>query len=235
MSMARGQMSDARAPRPGRPRLGRRGFRAPGGALLGLVLLGVALLSGSGAKADELIQIPTADRVSGPELEYIHRASGHDEGYATLFAPVGTAYELMARYYNNFHGSHNVEVGGMFQLLPDGVVTPGIALGLWDISDSSPLGRRAFFVLTKSLKQGQFFVPRPIRRLQLTLGAGSGRFGGILAGARADLPAHFSLVTEYDARHLNVGLWYNPARAISLKGELQNGSAFVGAEARARF
>ena len=201
----------------------------------GLVALALSLVSAAGAQADQLIQIPTADRASGPEVEYLHRVSGADEGYGTLFAPVGTAYELMARYYNNLDRSHNVEVGGMFQLLPDGVVTPGIALGLWDISDSGPWGRRAFFVFTKSLKQGQFFVPKPIQRVQFTLGTGTGRFSGVLAGARVDLPAHVSLISEYDARRLNVGLWYSPARAITLKGELQNGNPYLGGELRARF
>jgi hypothetical protein len=201
--------------------------------LLGVLLCSV--LAATGARADQLIQIPTADRASGPELEYLHRVSGADEGYGTLFAPVGTAYELMARYYNNLDHSHNIEVGGMFQLLPDGVVTPGIALGLWDVTDSTPWGRRAFFVITKSLKQGQFLIPKPIQRVQFTFGAGTGRFGGVLAGARVDLPVHVSLVSEYDARRLNVGLWYTPARAVSLKAELQNGNPYVGGELRARF
>src|SRR3712207_7305021 len=53
---------------------------------------------------------------------------------------------------------------------------------------------RAFLVVSKSLEQGQLGIPRPIERVQLTLGTGTGRFSGILAAARVDLPAHFSLI-----------------------------------------
>ncbi|HEU4752622.1 MAG TPA: hypothetical protein VFU47_05890 [Armatimonadota bacterium] len=196
---------------------------------------GLALLLASAAGADQLIQIPTADLAPTPKLEYMHRVDGQDEGYATALSRFGKAYELMARYYNNEDGRNRIEGGGMFQLLPDGVVTPGVALGMWDITNSSPWGRRAFLVFTKSLEPGQLFVRGPLQRVQLTVGAGTGRFGGLLGGLRVDLPAHFSLVTEYDSRRLNAGLWFSPAEQITLKAELQNGNPYLGGAVKLRF
>src|SRR5690348_5301809 len=104
------------------------------------------------ARADQLIQIPTADRAPGPTFEYLQRVDGQEEGYGTVLVPAGRAYELMFRYYNDLDGSHNIEGGGEFQLLPGGIITPAVALGIWDITNSSPWERRAFLVITHSLR-----------------------------------------------------------------------------------
>lgn len=207
-------------------------FTIPTCPLIALVLTAACAPA---ARADQLIHIPTADRVEAPTVEYLQRLDGEHEGYGTLLVPVGLAYELMVRYYNNEDGEHSAEGGALFQLLPDGVITPGVAVGLWDISNSSPWGRRAFFVITKGLRQGQFGIPKPIERVQLTFGTGTGRFSGIFAGTRIDLPARFSLVAEFDARRLNTGLWWSPVRPLTLKGELHNGNPYAGGEFRLRF
>lgn len=200
-------------------------------ACLALVLLA----GGSAARADQLIRIPTADIVPGVKAEYMRRVDGKKEGYGTVLVPAGLAYELAFRYYDNEDGEHRLEGGGMFQLLPDGVITPGVAVGLWDVTNSSPAGRRGFLVVTKALREGQFFVPRGIKRVQVTLGTGTGRFSGLLAGLRVDLPARFSLVAEYDARRFNAGLWFTPVRPLTLKAELQNGNPYLGGDLTLRF
>ncbi|MBM3459830.1 MAG: hypothetical protein FJX77_15020, partial [Armatimonadetes bacterium] len=102
-----------------------------------LGLLGLLACSlPSAAPADQLIQIPTADRVSLPAASYRHRVDGKGEGYGTLLSPAPLpGLELMLRYYNGEDRQHRIEGGGQFQLLPDGVVTPGIAVGMWDITN----------------------------------------------------------------------------------------------------
>lgn len=189
----------------------------------------------SAAHADQLIQTPTADLAPGLQGEYLQRVSGRAEGYGTLLVPTGTAYELMFRYYNDLDRSHNIEGGGQFQLLPDGVITPGIALGIWDVTNSGPWHRRAFLVVTKSLRPGQLSIPKPLQRIQLNFGTGTGRLSGIFGSLRLDLPAHFSLVTEYDTRRLNVGVWFTPIRPLVVKAEMQNGIPYLGGELRSRF
>lgn len=188
----------------------------------------VLLLAAGSSSADQLIRIPTADLVPGPKAEYMRRVDGEKEGYATLLVPAGLAYEFAFRYYDNEDRSHNLEGGGQFQLLPDGVITPGVSVGIWDVTNSSRWGRRAFFVVTKSLRPGQFFVRKPIERLQITLGGGTGRLGGVFGGLRVDLPARFSLVAEYDSRRLNTGIWFTPVKPLTLKAELQNGNPYLG-------
>ena len=187
------------------------------------------------AAADQLIHIPTADLVTGVKGEYKQRLKGNDEGYGTLLVPAGRAYELMFRYYNNEDHEHNLEGGAQFQLLPDGIITPGLAVGMWDVTNSSRWGRRAFIAVSKSLRPGQLFVRRPLERVQLNFGTGTGRFSGIMAGARLDFPGRISLVGEFDSRRLNAGIWFAPIKPLTLKGELQNGNPYFGGEFRARF
>jgi hypothetical protein len=187
------------------------------------------------ARADQLIQIPTADIVPGATGEYLQRTEGNDAGYATVFLPAGKQYEVMFRWYNDYAGEQRVEGGGQFQLLPDGVVTPGLAVGMWDITNSSPKGRRAFLMLTKHLDRGDFSLPRFLPPMQLNFGVGTGKFSGPLAGIKINLPAHLDLVAEYDARRLNAGLWYSPMKHLTLKAELQNGELFFGGSLRSRF
>lgn len=197
-----------------------------------VALAGCLLAPIAAAHADELIHIPTADLVPALTTEYKHRLQGNSEGYGSLRFAAGQAYELDFRYYNNEDHENNVEGGGLFQLLPDGVVTPGIALGMWDVTNSSRWGRRAFIVMTKGLEPGQLFIREPIQRLKLSFGTGTGRFSGIFAGIKADLPARFSLVGEFDARRFNAGIWYTPVRQLTLKAELQNGNPYFGGQFR---
>src|SRR5207237_9164374 len=80
-----------RAPAPARER------PSPGEAMKGRSLLFTLPLCPTAgaplpaARADQLIQIPTADRVSAPTFEYLQRVDGQDEGYGTVLAPAGRA------------------------------------------------------------------------------------------------------------------------------------------------
>ena len=197
--------------------------------------IAATVLTAGSASADQLIRIPTADLALGPKAEYKRRVSGAEEGYATLLVPAGLAYELAFRYYDDEDGANRFEAGGQFQLLPDGVITPGVSVGIWDVTNSGPWGRRAFLVVTKALRPGQFFVGRPFERVQFTLGTGTGRLSGIFAGVRADLPYGFALVGEFDARRLNAGIWFTPIKQVTLKAELQNGNPYLGGDLTVRF
>ncbi|MFN3652038.1 MAG: hypothetical protein ACK47B_20880 [Armatimonadota bacterium] len=204
---------------------------------LRVTLGSLALLAGwpSAASADQLIQVPTADRVTDPTFEYKRRLDEVSEGYGTALINAGLAYELMFRYYDNEDGQHRIEGGGMLQLLPDGVITPGVALGVWDLTNSSPWGRRGFLVLSKSLRPGQLGIPEGVERVQLTLGLGTGRLSGVFAGVRVDVAERVSLIAEYDARRLNAGLWVTLLKPLTFKAELQNGNPYLGGELRLRF
>ena len=200
------------------------------------VALGLcALLSPStSVSADELIQLPTADRSTAPTAGYRRRFNGPNEGYGTITLPATPLGELLFRYYDREDGKRRAEIGGQFQVLPDGLVTPGLSVGMWDVGNNGPWGRRAFLVLTKNLTPfGQIPIPKPFERVQFNIGAGTGRFGGAFSSVRADLPGKISLIGEFDSRRLNAGIWLRPLRQLTLKGELQNGNPYLGFEIRA--
>ncbi len=201
---------------------------------LSVLALLVALV-GRPAVADELIQTPTADRVVGPTVSYRYQIDGDHLGYATALLPIGLAYELMFRYYHGVGGRDEFEGGVELQLLPDGIVTPGIAVGIWDVTNSSPFGRRAFLVLTKSLERGQFGLPPLLGEVQMNLGFGTGRFSGLFLGARTKLTPQLSLIAEFDSRRLNAGIWFQPTDQFTLKLESQNRETYLGGEFRLRF
>ncbi|MBI3910089.1 MAG: hypothetical protein HY320_04045 [Armatimonadetes bacterium] len=193
--------------------------------LWAFALTSLALMAAR-ARADKLILIPTAD-LGGYSAEYLQRTRGADEGIATVTFPTGPLVEALIRYNRNLDRSHNVEAGGTFQLLPQGYGTPSLAVGIWDITNDGPPGRRAFLVITKNFTRDDF-VPAPLREIQTTLGIGTGRLGGPFLGVRASLPARLSLIGEWDSQRFNAGLWWTPIRGLTLKGELHNGNPFLG-------
>ena len=201
---------------------------------LACLLVAAALASGTRpAVADKLLRIPTAER-AGWSVEHLERTEGADEGFTALTLPLGTLYEGSIRYNRDFDGSHALEIGGMAQLIPQSFGFPAIAVGVWDVTNSGPDGRRFFLALTRDFEQDEF-LPRALRPIQATLGIGTDRLGGPFAGLRWRVASGVSLLGEYDSRRFNAGLWWSPTPALTLKGELHNGDPFVGARLQFAF
>lgn len=206
----------------------------PVGRTLPWILVAAALAGGTRpAAADKLLRIPTAER-AGWSLEHLERVEGPDEGFSTLTLPLGALYEGFLRYNRDFDRSHALEVGGMAQLIPQSFGFPSIGVGVWDVTNSGPDGRRFFLALTRDFEHDEF-LPPALRRLQATVGIGTDRLGGLFAGVRWRAATAVSLLGEYDSRRFNAGLWWSPTPVLTLKGELHNGDPFVGARVELRF
>jgi len=93
------------------------------------------------ARADKLIWIPTAGISHLGQVEYMTEADGN-RGVLTGQVGVAKQFELLVRHYRNFSTSDKTEVGGQFTILPEGFATPGIAIGVWDVAEDGPRGRR---------------------------------------------------------------------------------------------
>jgi hypothetical protein len=186
-------------------------------------------LSIGGVRADRLIWTPTAD-ISRPSLEYMGDPYG-SRGVATGQIGLGRQFELQIQHYQEFKERDSTEVGGQFTVLPEGFATPGIALGVWDVANESPRGRRVFGVLSKSLPLVHKLPIGP-HDIRIHLGVGSGTLSGIFVGAQAGFPFGFGVYAEYDTRHINAGLSWSPFGIIHLKAESWGGHLFVGAQLR---
>lgn len=193
---------------------------------IGFLLLG--LLLAAPARADKLIWIPTAD-VPSARGEFM-TSSGREIDVVTAQVGLGQYFELLGRRYQLTDGSRT-EVGGQMQVLPEGFVTPGLAIGVWDLANQTDRGRRVFAVLSKRIP-GVEVLP-VIRGLRVHLGAGTGDLSGIFLGAHLRLPVGLALVAETHRGDFNAGLWWSPLRVVRLKAESWNGDVFFGAQVNA--
>ena len=191
------------------------------------------------ARADQLIQIPTAE-VGRWSAEAMFRADGVDERYYSLRAPVGVSSEIFIRYYAGLDKSYDTEFGGQIQILPQGVFgglgfgSPAVAVGVWDVLNEGPYGRRFFLMLSKSFTVLDN-VPSIVRGTEVHFGFGTQRFGTVLFGVKKKLPGRFYLVSEFDSHRWNNGIWWEPVGFVRLRGEFQNGDPFLGGNLTARF
>jgi hypothetical protein len=191
-----------------------------------IVCLAALALCASGARADRLIWIPTA-ATGRLQAEYMTRVSG-SEGVLTGQIGLGRQVELLARHYRNFDDDDTTEIGGQYVVLPEGFVTPGVAIGVWDVADEGPRGRRIFGVVTKTVPVVNA-LPLGINDIKVHAGIGSNALSGVFFGAEASIPFGLRLYAEYDARNLNAGLAWSPLPLLSLKAESWDGDIFVGA------
>jgi hypothetical protein len=196
--------------------------------LLGFIAA-LALSSGV-ARADKLIWIPTAGISHLGQVEYMTEADGK-RGVLTGQVGLAKQFELLVRHYRNFSPSDKTEVGGQFTILPEGFATPGIAIGVWDVANDGPRGRRVFGVISKSLPVVNK-LPVGFHDIKVHAGIGSNQLSGIFLGGEAGFPFGFGVLAEYDSRHVNAGLSWSPISLIRLKAESWGGKVFVGAQLR---
>jgi hypothetical protein len=182
------------------------------------------------ARADRLIWTPTAGISRLGQVEYMTEADGK-RGVLTGQIGVAKQFELLVRNYRNFSSGDKTEVGGQFTILPEGFATPGIALGVWDVGDNGPRGRRVFGVVSKSLPVINM-LPVGFHDIKLHAGIGSNQLSGVFAGGEVGFPFGFGAYAEYDTRHVNAGLSWSPISLIRLKAESWSGRVFVGAQLR---
>jgi hypothetical protein len=194
-----------------------------------LIYIAALAFCAGGARADRLIWIPTA-AISRPQVEYMAEASG-SRGVLTGQIGLVKQFDLLVRHYRNFEDKDRTEVGGEYVVLPEGLATPGVAIGVWDVADEGPRGRRFFGVLSKSVPLINS-VPLGIHDIKVHAGIGSGSLSGVFLGGQIGFPFGFGLYGEYDARKFNAGISWSPIGVLRLKAESWNGRVFVGAQLR---
>lgn len=184
-------------------------------------------ISAGGARADRLIWIPTAT-TSRLQAEYMTEIAGN-RGVLTGQIGLGKQFEVLVRHYRKFGGDDSTEVGGQFQVLPEGIATPAIALGVWDVANDGPRGRRVFGVISKSVPVINK-LPVGIHDIRVHLGVGSNQLSGPFVGGQVGFPFGFRTYAEYDTRHFNAGISWSPLSPLRLKVESWGGDVFAGAQ-----
>jgi hypothetical protein len=194
------------------------------------MVFALVLLAACGAAhADKLIKIPTAG-LAKLNAEF---ATEIGEDLDIFTAQVGfKGFELLGRRYHDLPGGDNeTEFGGQLQILPEGLAgfaTPGLSIGVWDVADESPFGRRFFGVVSTVIPYIDWLSF--LGEVKVHGGLGSGDLAGFFIGAQASLGPGFTLTAEFDSDNGNFGLWWSPIKPLRLKLEQWGGDTFVGAQ-----
>lgn len=191
-----------------------------------LVMSATVLAAPSINGSTGLINTPTADvlRAGQLSLGYYHLKDGGVGIFNTNIAPnleIG-----LAGFRYDGQQNRNV-VNAKFGLVPETVLTPGVAVGVEDISNTEK--RSAYVAASKALPFG----------FRIHAGAGNGRFNGIFAGLEKTInpvsiitgnnafPAT-TLIAEYDGKNMNYGARMSIVPGLKLDAGWRKNDSYIG-------
>lgn len=173
-----------------------------------------------------LINTPSADVLRGGQISlgYYHLKDGGVGIFNTNIAPnleIGVAgFRYDGQQSKNF-------VNVKFGLMPETVLTPGVALGVEDMGNADK--RSAYVAASKTLPFG----------FRIHAGVGNGRFNGMFAGLEKTInpvsiltgnnafPAT-SLIAEYDGKNMNYGARISILSGLKLDAGWRNHDSYIG-------
>lgn len=173
-----------------------------------------------------LINNPSADvlRPGQMSLGYYHLKNGGVGSFNTNIMP---NLELGVAGFR-YDGQENKNyVNAKFALLPESVLTPGIAVGGEDLGNHSE--RSLYAVASKALPLG----------FRLHVGAGNGRFhGGFASLEKVINPISIitgnnvfpttTLIAEYDGKNMNYGARLSIVSGLKLDAGVRNHDGYIG-------
>lgn len=173
-----------------------------------------------------LINTPNADVLRGGQvsLGYYHLKDGGVGSFNTNLAP---NLELGVAAFRYDGQSNKNYLNAKFAVVPETVLTPGLAIGVENISSGD--NRSAYVVASKALPLG----------FRMHVGTGNGRFNGVFAGIEKTInpisiitgnnafPAT-SLIAEYDGKNMNYGARMSIVPGLKLDAGVRNHDGYVG-------
>ncbi len=173
-----------------------------------------------------LINNPSADVLREGEfsLGYYHLKDG---GVGIFNTNVLPKLELGVAGFRYDGQDNNNYINAKFSVLPETVLSPGLALGVEDISGSSK--RSAYAVASKALPLG----------FRIHAGVGDGRFNGVFGGIEKTInpvsiitgnnafPAT-TLIAEYDGKNMNYGARMSIVPGLKLDAGWRNHDGYFG-------
>lgn len=173
-----------------------------------------------------IINTPSADtlRPGQISLGYYNLEKG---GVGTFNTNIAPNLEIGVSGFR-YDGQENKNyVNAKFGILPESVLTPGLAIGGEDIGNSSE--RSLYVVASKALPLG----------FRLHVGTGNGRFNGVFASVEKVInplsiitgnsvfPAT-TLIAEYDGKNMNYGARLSIVSGLKLDAGVRNHNGYIG-------
>ncbi|MBP2627222.1 MAG: protein of unknown function rane lipoprotein [Firmicutes bacterium] len=173
-----------------------------------------------------LINTPNADVLRGGQLSlgYYHLKDGGVGSFTTNVAP---NLEIGVAAFRYDGQSNKNYLNAKFAVVPETVLTPGLAIGVEDISNNNK--RSAYAVVSKALPFG----------FRIHAGTGNGRFDGVFAGIEKTInplsvitgnnafPAT-TLIAEYDGKNMNYGARLSVIPGLKLDAGVRNHDGYIG-------
>jgi len=189
--------------------------------LMGLSPLASAAPSMQGSTGN--INTPAADvlRPGQFDVGYYHLDGVQDISFATNLAK---NWELSAVGRKSDKGDAAGQVNLKYAVKQEGVLTPGLAVGVEDLAGEEK--RSVYAVASKGLPLG----------FRLHVGLGNGRYDGAFAAvekrlvplARGGVFPDMSIIVENDGHHMNYGLRMAVAAGLKASAGWMDGKPFVG-------
>jgi len=191
-----------------------------------LLTTGPALAAPSVNGPTGLINSPTADvlRPGQLTLGYYHLKDGGVGSFNTNVAPNVEIGVAAFRYDGQSNKNY---INGKFAVVPETILTPGLAFGVEDMANRDQ--RSVYAVASKALPFG----------FRIHAGTGGGRFRGVFAGIEKTInpisvitgsnafPAT-TFIAEYDGQTMNYGARMSIIPGLKLDAGIRNHNGYIG-------
>ena len=218
-----------------------------------IALIAAGVLAAVPVLADRIIFAPTGTVLGGGEIK-AEAAAGNAEGFDRVYwlglglqrlelnafrlqdrgsrstAPAGRAAAGSSRFDigSELVGEDSLDVvNAEIGVLPETTLTPGIGVGVWDITNETKDGIGYFVAVSKALPLTRG-IPSPIRDVRVHAGVGVGGIEGFFGGAEATILLGLRLYAEYFEGDFNFAVGWKVLPAVQLKAYLLGGDPFVG-------
>lgn len=188
------------------------------------------------ACADRLINIPTARKIQWGTYKFEYRAEPHEKGVQETFLGIGVteALEVQARASNldSGHSIGTLDVAYNF-ISPITGFTPGFAVGVLDVLNKMPDGRRPYFVTT--FKEGFYTIDGEVPA-DITLGFCFEQTRMYpMVGVSIPFSSQFRTLAEHDGKRLSAGVEARPAPNLGIRFTIEDRHSLFGLQYQHRF
>jgi hypothetical protein len=166
------------------------------------------------AHADRVISMPTGRKIPFGVVQLEYAGNVRNSGAFESYLGVGASpeIEVEVRYRQAVSGTRiaGVSVGyNLITPIPD--LSPGITVGLQDLTNAGVDGRRGYLAITNRMSVTAFDGDQ---YADLTFGLAVDDRVKPMLGFSLPLSASFRLLAEHDGRNLSAGVEVRPARTI---------------------
>lgn len=186
--------------------------------------------------AERLIFLPVGDRYSNRDvrIESLLDTKSYDPKYTFIGFGFGNAFDAEVTFLTERPGLGDEGLVDLsynyLPAIPD--LGLGISVGIQDVMNHGA-GRSLYVAI--SIRANNYEDYNADTPSELTIGAGTGRYKGLFAGARLPVTNGIRFLVEYDSERMTAGLELQPLRGVLVRWIARDRETLVGATFTKRF